>query len=69
MNIYNKKLVDMIHVYNKLGKKHTFLIYVSVQEFNILKFYSVQVYMHPKVCKREYFDLIIKLFKYKCETY
>jgi hypothetical protein len=29
---------------------------------------KIQVYMHPKFCMHEHFDLITNPFKYKCET-
>ncbi len=32
------------------------------------KNYNLKVYMHPRFCMHERFDLIINPFKYKCET-
>jgi hypothetical protein len=39
-----------------------------MQEFNIWKNINLEVYMHPKFCMHEHFDLITNPFKYKCET-
>jgi hypothetical protein len=50
------------------GKKNI-LIYINVQEFNIWKIYNLEVYMHPRLCMHEHFDLIINPFKHKCETF
>jgi hypothetical protein len=34
------------------------------------KNYNLKVYMHPKLCMHEHFDLIIiNQFKHKCETF
>jgi len=29
---------------------------------------NLNIYMHPKFCMHEHFDLITNPFKYKCET-
>jgi len=49
--------------------KRYILIYINIQEFNILKNYNLKVYMHPRVCMHKYFDLITNQFKYECETF
>jgi len=49
--------------------KRYILIYINVQEFNILKNYNLKVYMHPRVCMHKHFDLITNQFKYECETF
>jgi hypothetical protein len=36
------------------------LIYINI--------YNLKIYMHPKLCMHEHFDLIINPFKYKYET-
>jgi hypothetical protein len=47
--------------------KNIHSIYINVQEFNIWKFYNLKVYMHPRLCMHEPFDLIIiNPFKRKC---
>jgi hypothetical protein len=28
---------------------------------------NIKVYMHPRLCMHEHFDLFIKLFKYNCK--
>jgi hypothetical protein len=33
-----------------------------------MKIYNLEVYMHPRICMHEHFDLISNPFKYKCET-
>jgi hypothetical protein len=33
-----------------------------------MKNYNLKIYMHPKLCMHEHFDLIINPFKYKYET-
>jgi hypothetical protein len=30
--------------------------------------YNLKVYMHPRLCMHEHFDLITNPFKYKCKT-
>jgi len=33
-----------------------------------MKNYNLKIYMHPKLCMHQHFDLIINPFKYKYET-
>ncbi len=33
------------------------------------KTYNLKVYMHPRLCMPEHFEIITNSFKYKCETF
>jgi hypothetical protein len=34
-----------------------------------MKKYNLEVYMHPRLCMHDDFDLTSNPFKYKCETF